>query len=78
MKRWFSILRVMQEPRPLSFVMPWFSHASYKEGKRTCRMQDWRLIHAQCGILQLHLAPTQLQESWEMSLEAWEEQEEIC
>ena len=25
--------------------------------------------------IQLHLAPTQLQESWEMSLEAWEEQE---
>lgn len=27
------------------------------------------------GMLQLRLAPTQLQESWEMSLEAWEEQE---
>ena len=26
MKRWFSILLVMQEPRPLSFVMlPWFT-----------------------------------------------------
>ena len=39
MKRWFSILLVMQEPRPLSFVMlPWFNTLPIRKGKRMCRI----------------------------------------
>lgn len=38
-------------------------------------LADWRLIHAWQWYTSASPGPTQLQESWEMSLEAWEEQE---